>query len=96
MRVYYAHIPNYPYMQKLQTAIIEKIEEVSEERYFEMLGVVPPERMAYGGFLVGEPFDHDNKGHARYQLFVEEGGKFYDCGLSTVETFDLFLIPDKV
>ena len=31
---------------------------VSEERYYEMLGVLPPEYRSGNGFLVGEPSDH--------------------------------------
>ncbi len=93
MRVYWVGISNNTRMQTLQTRFIEKKTEVSEEKYFEMLGVVPPERMAYGGFLVGEAWDHNNKGEPRYQLFIEEGGKFYDCGLATTGEFDLFTVP---
>lgn len=32
--------------------------EVTEERYDEMLGVLPPALMIGDGFLVGEPSDH--------------------------------------
>lgn len=31
---------------------------IPESRYFEMLGVLPPEYQAGNGFLVGEPSDH--------------------------------------
>jgi hypothetical protein len=33
-------------------------QECSAERYDEMLGVLPPERMSGWGFLVGEPSSH--------------------------------------
>lgn len=81
-------------MDKLQTELIEKCEEVSAERYDEMLGVLPPERMAYGGFLVGEPTDHGGEGHAaRYALYITEKGKYYYAGLATCKDFDTFTIP---
>jgi hypothetical protein len=34
------------------------MKECSEERYDEMLGVLPPALWLSKGFLVGEPFDH--------------------------------------
>jgi hypothetical protein len=34
------------------------IKECTEERYDEMLGILPPALMLGKGFLVGEPFDH--------------------------------------
>jgi hypothetical protein len=34
--------------------------DTTEERYFEMLGVLPPEAYGAGGFLVGEPVNHRN------------------------------------
>lgn len=36
--------------------------EVTEERYDEMLGVLPPEIMTGLGFLVGEPSDRPHGG----------------------------------
>lgn len=36
--------------------------ETSEERFFEMLEVLPPEMMLGGGFLVGEPAIHKRDG----------------------------------
>jgi len=34
------------------------MQECSEARYDEMLGILPPVLMLRKGFLVGEPFDH--------------------------------------
>lgn len=58
--------------------------EVTEERYDEMLGVLPPEIMTGLGFLVGEPSDHmtcsvTGRLAANYQPFVQICGKFYEC-----------------
>lgn len=81
-------------MNKLQTELIEKREEVTAERFDEMLGALPPERMAHGGFLVGEPTDHGGKNSAaRYDLYITENGKYYYAGLATCKDFDTFTIP---
>lgn len=62
--------------------------ECSEERYDEMLGVLPPASMrvpmgAQNGFLVGEPFTHrvcnvTGEMRADYAAFVCIDGKFYE------------------
>ena len=52
-------------------------EETTEERYFEMLEVLPPALMASGGFLVGEAYDHDaGNGQPRFQAFRKRSGAF--------------------
>ena len=51
--------------------------ETTEERYYEMLSVLPPACMRGGGFLVGEPYDHDaGNGQPRYDAFRSRGGRF--------------------
>ena len=50
----------------------------TEERYDEMLGVLPPAAYSLYGFLVGEPMDHDREGWPRFSAFVEVEGKFYE------------------
>jgi len=55
-------------------------EPSTEERFEEMLCVLPPAAWDHGagGFLVGEPYDHDaGNGQPRYQGFREFGGKYY-------------------
>jgi hypothetical protein len=52
--------------------------ETTEERYYEMLGVLPPECWTSLGFLVGEPMDHDNHGRPRFSAFIKMDGKFYE------------------
>lgn len=52
--------------------------EVSEERYQEMMEVLPPLNFSSGGFQVSEPVDHHFvTGAARYGAFVARGRKFY-------------------
>jgi len=56
--------------------------ETSEERYDEMLSVLPPEIMLYGGFLVGEPVNHRHcriKGHLlpTFAAFRKIEDRFY-------------------
>ena len=46
-------------------------EPTTEERYDEMLGVLPPALYTEVGFLVGEPWDHHAlTGQPRYQAFA--------------------------
>jgi hypothetical protein len=52
--------------------------ETTEERYDEMLGVLPPEDMTGLGFLVGEPSDHNEQGRPRYAAFVRIGDRFFE------------------
>ncbi len=43
---------------------------VTEDRYLEMLGVLPPAAMKAGAFLVGEPYDHHARsGQPRFACF---------------------------
>lgn len=52
-------------------------QDTSEETYWEMLEVLPPERMAGGTFLVGEPMDHlASTGEATFEMFRKQGAKF--------------------
>ena len=52
-------------------------EPVSEERYDEMLEVLPPAAYGSGGFLVGEPWDHHTlTGRPRYQAFIKRGHEY--------------------
>jgi|GEM_PF-3287787 len=67
-------------------------EEVSEERYNEMLEVLPPQAMVANAFLVGEPTDHEG-GRARYELYFIRDGKHYSGGLVSEPDFKLWLIP---
>jgi hypothetical protein len=67
--------------------------ETTEERYDEMLGVLPPALMLGNGFLVGEPCTHrdcsvSGSFRATYSPFGNKGGKFYEYSESlTVPEF---------
>jgi hypothetical protein len=81
---------------RLQTEFLLKDKEVSEEKYDEMLGVLPPERATDNAFLVGEPTDHalDRSGRfgARYDLYFIHEGRYYYGGLASVSDFTAFVV----
>jgi hypothetical protein len=71
------------------------MQECFEERYDEMLGVLPPALWLSKGFLVGEPFDHrtctvTNVVRASYAAFFQKDGKFYEGGNMTMPEFRAF------
>jgi hypothetical protein len=52
--------------------------EVTEERYWEMLEVLPPACMGIGVFCVGEPHDHcAATGQPRFQAYRKMDGKHF-------------------
>lgn len=54
--------------------------ETTEERYFEMLEVLPPAFWKAGAFLVGEPWDHHTlTGKPRFAAFWQKGKKFFEA-----------------
>lgn len=55
--------------------------DTTEERYFDMIGALPPEAYGAGGFLVGEPSSFrrcrvTGKGAATYEAFFEADGRY--------------------
>lgn len=44
----------------------------TEEKYWDMLGCVPPASQAGLGFLVGEPYDRNNFGELTFRAFKEQ------------------------
>jgi hypothetical protein len=51
--------------------------ETTEERYDDMLGVLPPAAWQLGAFLVGEPYDHHAAtGQPRFECFVSRRGQY--------------------
>ena len=56
-------------------------EEITEERYMELLECLPPimyGRNGWEGFLVGEPWDHHaESGRPRYQACQIVGGRYF-------------------
>ena len=79
--------PNYGQLSAEAINASLTVEEVTEERYYEMLGVLPPERMSGGAFLVGEPVDAAN-GQFRYDYYFALDGRYYHGGLLTTREFD--------
>jgi hypothetical protein len=76
--------------------------ETTEERYWEMLEILPPATMTGLGFLVGEPMDHracpvtGNFG-ARFEAYAKDGEKYFVAsepmtvaGFKTVTARDLY------
>lgn len=67
--------------------------EVTTERYYDMLNVLPPAAMGHGAFLVGEPYDHHAKtGRPRFACFKMEGEKCYElsCHITHAEFCKMF------
>lgn len=82
-------------MRKLHTEYI-KGTEVTEEKYEEMLGILPPAAMCSNAFLVGEPVDHGGEGYApRFDLYFTRDGKYFHGGLASVQDFRTFILPEK-
>lgn len=49
----------------------------TEAKYEEMLGVLPPAHQVYGGFLVGEAVDHNDKGEPRFRAYAKDNGAYF-------------------
>ena len=59
--------------------------EVSEGFYYQALNVLPPV-YAPGGFLVGEPWNHNRAGQAILAAFVKTGERYFGT-MSTKAAF---------
>jgi hypothetical protein len=55
-----------------------KFVEVTEARYDEMLGVLPPLAWIDKGFLVGEAWRHNDAGQPMFAALMHVNGKFYE------------------
>lgn len=67
---------------------------VSEERYMEMLEILPPIGWSTKGFLVGEPWRHDDKGRGMYAPFLSLNGRYAEGdGPITIQDFRAFTYP---
>jgi hypothetical protein len=82
-------------MEKLQTDFIMPVKQVTPERYYEMLEVLPPAIMTLNGFLVGEPVTHNNHGLPLYDCYYEKNGQYFYAGLTTIQGFKLWVLPEK-
>ena len=81
--------PNYGQLSADAINASLSIKEVTEERYYEMLNVLPPERMRGGAFLVGEPVDSNSRGEFRFHYFYQKNGRYYYGGLLATREFDV-------
>ncbi len=54
-------------------------QEITEDRYDDMLNVLPPVIWLDKGFMVGEPWDHNIRGQPRFGAFIRHRNKFYEC-----------------
>jgi hypothetical protein len=75
------------------------IRECTEERYDEMLSILPPTLWLGYGFLVGEPHDHrkckiTRKVLPTYAAFFNGFGKYYEGDPMTVPEFKAFKRED--
>jgi hypothetical protein len=75
------------------------IKEVTEERYDEMLDMLPPALWVGKGFLVGEPFDHrkcniTGKMSATYTAFFHAKGRYFEGDPMTTAEFVNFDISE--
>ena len=73
--------------------------QVSEEHYYEMLGVLPPQAMHRAAFLVGEPSCHSYCAFsgdiaAKYDCFFSVNDLFYYGGQQSEKSFDLQFVQN--
>lgn len=71
------------------------IKECSEQRYDEMLGMLPPAHWTGKGFLVGEPSTHrrckvTGRTAPTFAAFFYAFGRYFEGDDMTVKEFDAF------
>lgn len=54
-----------------------RLQEISERQFDEMLGAVPPVRQTATGYVCGEPYDFNDNGDAVYYCGLYQEGKYY-------------------
>lgn len=59
-------------MRRYARSLCKPFREITEERYYELLDCLPPERMGSGWFFVGEPYYGD-----LYPFCFRSGGRFF-------------------
>ena len=68
-------------------------DEIDEEIYFYFLEVLPPAKMTGYGFLVGEPYDHNEDNKPLYAAFYNKPAydkpddRYYYGGHKTIREF---------
>lgn len=70
-------------ISKLRRTNMTTWKQTTEERYWDMLGCVPPIAQKGFGFLVGEAYDHGKckltgRIAPRYAAFVDVNGQFFE------------------
>lgn len=70
---------------------MEHFHQVTEERYYDMLGAVPPRLMTHNSFLVGEAYDTRLCSIAKlhcftYQAFLEREGMYFEANVPMTVT----------
>ena len=60
-------------------------DEIDEEMYYYFLEVVPPAKMIYGCFAVGEPRRHNFNNEPVYDCFQMSGDKYSYMGPLTIK-----------
>lgn len=69
---------------------------ITQRKYNEMLGVLPPVRMGshgiVSGFLVGEPVDHEDGVPVYAAYFVRDGEEYYSGDNMSVRAFDALIV----
>jgi hypothetical protein len=72
--------------------------EVSEARFDEMLGMLPPAAMTGLGFLVGEAMRHNAGGQPEFTAFAQVGARFYEAEepmtIATFKALDAFSVGE--
>jgi hypothetical protein len=77
-------------LPKLKLDKVKTHKIVTEEEYLGMLEILPPQRMADNGFLVGEPFDFKG-GYSRYEFYFFKDGYHRYGGLQNERYFNFLL-----
>lgn len=72
-----------------------RLQEISEHQFFEMLGAVPPARHQEGCYVCGEPWSHCMEGTVYYCGF-DLGGDRYGMSLMTLQEFDSEIATGKL
>lgn len=87
-------VREFMYNKKIQLEFILPVEQVTPERYYEMLECLPPIRMVLNAFLVGEATQYNKKGIPLYDFYFEKRGQYFYGGEITTKEFDVFAIGE--
>lgn len=73
--------------------------QVTEEKFYEMLGALPPQAMHGTAFLVGEPTTHSYCPFSaeiveKFECYFSHGDLFYSGGLQSEKSFDVQFVQN--